>query len=131
MTATFVLPKDSRDSAIAKVTAFLAATLPGKSVRVTVEQASRKRSDEQNRYLWGVAYKTLEQATGQPAADWHEYALGEHFGWETGDYFGTKKLRPLRRSSKLSTVEFMEFVGFIQQRAAENGIYISDPNEGI
>ena len=97
--------------------------------KVTVCLYQKRRSDQQNRYLWGVAYKVLQEATGQPAQDWHDYFLGEHFGWEKYDMFGKQKLRPLRRSSKLTTMEFMDFVAFIQQRAAENGLYIPDPNE--
>jgi len=97
--------------------------------RVTVQPYRKQRSDAQNRYLWGVAYKLLQDATGQPAADWHEYMLGEHFGWEETELFGKKRLRPLNRSSKLNTLEFMDYVAFIQQRAAENGLYIPDPNE--
>jgi len=97
--------------------------------RVTVERYRKTRSNEQNRYLWGVAYEALEKATGQPKQDWHEYMLGEHFGWEEVSLFGKKKIRPLHRSSKVSTVEFMDFVEFIQQRAAEHGLYIPDPNE--
>jgi hypothetical protein len=59
----------------------------------------------------------------------HEYFLGEHFGWETLEGFGRKRLRPLKRSSKLSTAEFAAFVDFIQRKAAELGIYIPDANE--
>jgi len=98
--------------------------------RVTIAPYKKRRSDQQNRYLWGVAYKALKDATGQPADDWHEYFLGEHFGWESVELFGKKKLRPIQRSSKLSTMEFMDFVDFIQMRAAEYNIYIPDPNEG-
>ena len=108
---------------------YLAAVDLAHKWRVTVERYRKARSNEQNRYLWGVAYDALEKATGQPKQDWHEYMLGEHFGWEEVSLFGKKKIRPLNRSSKLSTVEFMDFVHFIQQRAAEHGLYIPDPNE--
>lgn len=97
--------------------------------KVTVTRYAKRRSDQQNRYLWGVAYKALQDATGQPAEDWHDYMLGEFFGWERYELFGKQKIRPIRRSSKLTTTEFGEFVDFIQQRAAENGIYIADPGE--
>ena len=97
--------------------------------KVTVTRYAKRRSDQQNRYLWGVAYKALQDATGQPAEDWHDYMLGEFYGWEKYELFGKQKIRPLRRSSKLTTTEFGEFVDFIQMRAAENGIYIADPGE--
>lgn len=85
------------------------------------------RSTEQNAYLWGVCYATLERETGQEAEDWHEYMLGEWAGWERYELFGRAKVRPRRRSSKLNKAEFVDFVEFIQRRAAQNGIYIPDP----
>ena len=124
MTATFVLPKGK-----ARLLAFIELLPMAVKWSVTVARYAKRRSDQQNRYLWGVAYKTLQYSTGQPAEDWHTYFLGEHFGWETIELFGKKKIRPLQRSSKLTTMEFMDFVAFIQQRAAENGLYIPDPNE--
>ena len=96
--------------------------------KITIEPFSDTRSQQQNRYLWGVCYATLEASTGQEAEDWHEYMLGEWSGWETVSLLGKRKLKPARRSSKLSKVEFMDYVGFIQRRAAENGIYIADPD---
>lgn len=85
-----------------------------------------RRSDEQNRYLWGVCYRTIADHTGHSVDEWHEYFLGEHFGWETVDMMGRKKLRPLRRSRKLKKSEFADFIAFVQQRAAENGIFIPE-----
>ena len=57
--------------------------------------------------------------------------LGEHFGWETIEGLGKKRLRPLRRSSALTKAEFSEFVGYIQRRAAELGVYIPDPSDEV
>lgn len=109
--------------------AFLRRLPAEKSWRVEITEHRERRSDAQNRYLWGCAYATLAKATGQLAEDWHEYFLGEHYGWETVEMLGRKKLRPIRRSSKLSKAEFAEHVEFIQARAAEHGIYIEDPQE--
>jgi len=121
---TFILPNQK-----AGLLAFL-DRLPGNvKWKVTIAKYAKRRSDQQNRYLWGVAYKILQDRTGQPASDWHDYFLGEHFGWEETELFGKKKLRPRGRSSKLSTGEFMDFVDFIQMRAAEYGIDIPNPNE--
>jgi len=128
-TQTFILPPESRERIADNLRAFVLSAFPGKRVKVTVELARKSRSHEQNAYLWGVVYETLRQATGQPAEDWHEYFLGEWAGWEECALFGKRKLKPRRRSSKLSTVEFSDYVAFIQQRAAENGVYIPDPNE--
>lgn len=99
--------------------------------RVTVKKGG-SRSIAQNRYLWGVCYPTiLEQGEleGWRAKDLHEYFLGEHFGWETLEGFGRKRAKPLNRSSSLNKMEFVDFVAFIQERAAGMGIYIPDPDE--
>ena len=82
----------------------------------------------------GVCYPTILETGGEALAGWtkddlHDYFLGEHFGWETIEGFGRKRIKPIRRSSKLSTMEFVDFVDFIQMKAAELGIYIPSPNE--
>lgn len=97
-----------------------------------VKTKGRRRSHEQNRYLWGCVYVTiLQHMPGWDAEDLHEYFLGEWSGWEVLEGFGRKRLRPIRRSSKLKTTEFMNFIEFIQRRMAEHGVYIPDPNEDI
>lgn len=100
-------------------------------LEVDAKPWKRTRSNEQNAYLWGVCYAALRDATGQDVNDWHEYMLGEWAGWEEHELFGRRRLRPVRRSSKLSTVEFSDYVAFIQQRAAENGVFIPDPDMRI
>jgi hypothetical protein len=89
----------------------------------------KSRSNEQNRALWGIAYKTLHDATGNDPEDLHEFFLGEYFGWEVRDVLGQKRKVPMRRSSKLSTTEFADFYAFIQQRSAETvGVFVPDPD---
>jgi len=129
---SFVLPKGSRGKVVIRVRDFLSKLPSAKAWRVEVSEHRTKRSDSQNAYLWGVVYRTIlasEELAGWTNEDLHEYFLGEHFGWETLTGFGKKRLRPLRRSSKLSTNEFMDYIGFIQLRMAEHGIYVPDPNE--
>jgi len=120
----FILPAGK-----AALLAFIERLPMARKWKVTVCLYRKIRSDAQNRYLWGVAYKALEDATGQESQDWHDYMLGEHYGWEKYEMFGKPKIRPMKRSSKLTTTEFSDFVAFIQMRAAEHGIYIADPNE--
>ena len=93
-----------------------------------------KRSTAQNAYLWGVCYETILEHglrdEGWRNTDLHEYFLGEHFGWATLEGFGRKRLKPIDRSSGLSKMEFVDFVAFIQEKAAEMGVYIPDPDNG-
>jgi hypothetical protein len=120
-----------RQTSIERLGRVLSA-LPLAKYKVTVEEARTRRSDNQNRYLWGVVYPTILAAgklEGWSNEDLHTYLLGEHFGWELVEGFGAKRQRPIRRSSKLSKLEFMDYVSFIQQRMSEHGIYVPDPNE--
>lgn len=128
-TQTFHLPRMKREYLADKLREFVLSALPGKELRVEVCEYRKRRSDEQNKALWGLAYKILSEATGNDPDDLHTFFLGEHFGWETIDVMGQKRRVPLKRSSKLTTVEFAEFFDFIQRRSAETvGVYIPDPD---
>ena len=118
-----------RQAGIENIARFLAALPEDKRYIVEISERKRTRTIAQNRYLWAVAYEVLRQETGQSREDWHDYFLGEFFGWEEFELFGRKKIKPRRRSSQLTTQEFWEYVEFVQRKAAENGIYIPDPNE--
>lgn len=129
-----VLPATGREDAIRQLAAELLAALPGKALKVEYGEAKAKRSNDQNAYLWGVVYPTILQSgrlDGWNADDLHEYFLGEVYGWETVEGFGRKRLRPLRRSSRMNKVEFANYVAEIQRRMAELGVYIPDPNEVV
>ena len=125
-----------RESLIARLISFL-KTLPlGDAWKIEIKPYRKQRSLEQNAYLWGVVYQTIldeggETLAGWDSADLHEYFLGEKFGWEVLEGFGRKRMRPVRRSSKLSTMEFMEYIDFIQCKMAQQGIVIPDPNQHL
>lgn len=122
------LPKGERN--LSRVVAFLSALSSEYAWSIEVKRVVRRRTCEQNRYLWGAVYKTIcEHLEGWEPGDVHEYCLGEWGGWEKIEGLGRKRLRPIKRSSKLSTAEFAGYIAFIQQRMAEHGIYIADPME--
>lgn len=130
----FVLPKLlSRDRAIERIARALGALPLDRAYAITIDEHKERRSDQQNRALWGLAYPTILKAGGEALRGWtaediHEFMLGEHFGWETITGFGKRRMKPLRRSSRLSKTEFAEFFDFIQRRAADMGIVIPDPD---
>lgn len=106
------------------------------SWRIEVVEVKRTRSLAQNAYLWGCVYvKILEhpELEGWTAEDIHEFMLGEHFGWLKLESKVIRRARmvPKRRSSKLSTLEFMDYVAFIQRYWSERGVIIPDPNEEL
>jgi hypothetical protein len=123
------LPVLRNASATDRTQKVIGALSSEKAWTITIEEYKPKRSDQQNRYLWGVCYAELcKVLEGWHAEDVHDYMLGEHFGWETIEGMGRKRMRPLRRSSKLNKQEFADFVAFIQQKAAEHGVFIPDPD---
>lgn len=117
-----------RPKSLASLARFAEALPLDRGWQFEISEYRRKRTHEQNAYLWGVVYATLERETGQEAEDWHEFWLGECFGWITTELFGRKKLKAKRRSSRMSTVEFGEYTDFIIRRCAERCIYIPPPN---
>ena len=130
------LPVEHRQTVLDRIAKYLAALPADKAFVVTVTPFKKRRSDQQNRYLWGVVYATILKEGGEALGGWdaddlHEYFLGEHFGWETLEGFGKKRIKPVKRSSVLSTVEFSDYVDFIQRKAAELGVYIPDANEEL
>lgn len=130
MNNQFILPKlVPREGAIASIARALAALSPDCAWRLEIHEHKARRSDAQNRYLWGVVYPTVLKAgrlEGWTAEEVHDYCLGEHFGWETVTGLGRRKIRPVRRSSRLNKQEFTDYIAFIQRRMSEHGIYIPD-----
>jgi hypothetical protein len=129
----FILPAIvGREAVIARIAKVLGGLAPETAWRIEIKEHKATRSTQQNRYLWGVVYPTILEAgklEGWTTEEVHDYCLGEHFGWETVEGLGRKKIRPIRRSSKLNKQEFTDFIAFIQQRMAEHGIFIADPEE--
>lgn len=127
---SFLLPRMMpRDVVICRVVDALEDLPADQAWKVEIGEHKSRRSDQQNRYLWGAVYPAITQhLEGWDSDDVHEYCLGEYFGWETVIGLGKKRLRPIRRSSKLSKFEFIGYVEFIQRRMAEHGIVIPDPD---
>ena len=101
-------------------------------VEVVVKRQQQQRSLDQNAWIWGVAYPVIAEELGY---DKHEhddlhYALiakcfGEHFDKRVG------AMVPNKRSSKLTTKEFSEYMEWLVRFAATElgGIVVPLPNE--
>ena len=134
----FILPAgDDWDSALTRCLKFIAQLDHTKAHVLRVDRWHRERSDLQNRALWGVAYKTLSNATGNDPEDLHIYFCGEFFGWQEYDVMGQPRKRPRRTTTRdengkrdvIDTATLSAFYGFIQQRSAETvGVYVPDPD---
>ena len=99
----------------------------GFPVEVRADKPKKRRSTEANAYLWGVVYKAFTDALeGWDAEDVHEYLLGECFGWECIEGLGRKRLKPIRRSSRMKRDEFAKYVDFCIRKGAEHGVFIAE-----
>lgn len=137
MSQAFIVPATDRDAMIARLGKFIGSCLPGKRLKVTIEQHRKPRSYQQSKALWGLAYKVLHDETGNDAEDLHAYFCGEYFSWVEYTVMGQTRKRPLRTTTTdadgkhdvLSTVAFADFFSFVQQRSAEvAGVFIPDPD---
>lgn len=127
---TVVIPKVSqgREGVVERFAKVLCALDPEMAFEVTTKEKKPKRSENQNRFLFGVVYVEIaKHLEGFDVADIHEWCLGEWSGWEVVEMFGAKRQRPIRRSSKLNKQEFADFISHVQRTMAERGIYIPDP----
>jgi hypothetical protein len=144
----FILPRTlpggirrSRD--IGRVVQELESLPEDKSWRILLEECKSERSLQQNKYLFGVAYKIISKETGYEKKDVHEQCLKEHFGTRLKkvprcrDYPDGWKEVPVRttttdehgRRSVLGKTAFAEYVEFVKRWAANLNIYVPDPNE--
>lgn len=131
---TFNLDRGARN--LTALFAHVSALDVTKRWRVVVGPARKDRSLEQNNALYGVAYKVLSDYTGHTGPELHEMFLRSYFG-ETEKTIMGKVIRTPRRSTTIdergqrnviSTRDFMEFYRHIQQKAAEIGCDVPDPD---
>lgn len=132
---TFILRRGARN--FTSLMAFLSTLDVTKEFQVSIGLVKKERSDPQNRALWGCAYKTLRDATGNDPDDLHTYFCGEYFGWVEYEVMGATRKRPRRSTTKdengkrdvISILALQDFYAFIQQRSAETvGVYVPDPD---
>ena len=128
-----IFPRGTRPDAMASVVARMVSNLdPLKTWAVEVTEWRRPRTNQQNKFLWGVVYPSIIEGGGEALRGWnrddlHDYFLGECFGWETLEGFGRKRMRPLKRSSALNKQEFSEYLLFLDTKGMDMGIVIPEP----
>lgn len=93
-------------------------------VQVLVEKKKKWRSDNQNRYYWGVVIDILGSELGYNPEEMHEALKWQFLRVEGG------KIPTVKSTASLSTVEFEDYMGQIRTWASiEFGVYIPEPNE--
>jgi|GEM_PF-512308 len=139
----WLLPKLMlREGVAAQIATFVAALDPSHAYRVTVEDAKSTRTNQQNRYLYGVAYKLIAEAVGYEIDEVSEYCCGAFFGWtdkrvpkKPSNPEGIESV-PVRTTTRdadgkrrvLNKQEFSDYVAFVQRFGAKRGVHIPDPD---
>jgi uncharacterized protein YcgL (UPF0745 family) len=118
---------------LTRLVAYVSALLRDKDVEIIVKEHKPTRSNDQNAMLWAI-YSEIIQRGGEMMAGWtkddlHELFLQLHFGSKVLTLGQHKKRTALRRSSRLNKQEFSDFVDFILQYMAEQGVYLQMPGE--
>jgi hypothetical protein len=108
------------------------AGLEGEEVQVTIEKFRRIRSDEQNRYYWGVVIKIACRETGWTKSEMHDYLkytlLTETLVLEKeGKMYEVKSYDT---TTNKKTTEFENYLRSCREHlSVEFGIYIPLPHE--
>jgi hypothetical protein len=131
----FILRSNSERD-LTRVVAVLSAAPKDKDLQVTIGPAKKDRSADQNSSLYGVAYKALSEFTGYTAPELHDCFLRAYFGEVEVEVMNRRFTKPRRTTTTdeagerklLSTVEFNAFYKFIQQKGAEIGCWVPDPD---
>ena len=99
-------------------------TLEGQAVEVIVRKQRKQRSDNQNRFYWGVIIEMLSEFTGYTREEMHE-ALKFRFLAAGQDENGLVKIRS---TATLTTDEFINYTNNIVIWAAQElGVFVPDP----
>jgi hypothetical protein len=138
-TITIPVRFEDRVKAIEKLSQALMVCWVDSQIEVHYGKKTKKRSNLQCRYLNGVVYKMLSDATGYERDDISEYLCGTFFGWKDKRVPGKRIVQvPIRTTTRdadgntsiLTTQEFSEYVEFAQRFGARYNIIIPDP-EGV
>lgn len=100
------------------------AKLNNFEVWITIVKKSKARSDNQNRYYWGVVIKILAQELGYMEEEIHDTLKAKFLTDRTG------KIEIVRSTASLATIDFENYLSAVRMWASsELNIYISQPNE--
>ena len=137
MSSSFFLHKQDagRAAVLAALHSFLDRLPDTKSWEIIIQPFRKPRSDQQRKALFAAAYGPIMAHMGlrgdQDKKDLHAFWCGERWGWHP-----QLRNKPIRTTTKnergerdeISISDALDFYAFIQQRSAENGIYVPDPD---
>jgi hypothetical protein len=107
-------------------------TLRGKDTELVIRERKSQRSLDQNAWIWGVAYPVIAEALGYDSHEIEELHYGLVAKWG-GEHFDKRlgAMVPNKRSSKLTTKEFSDYMEWLVRFAAVElgGIVVPLPGE--
>lgn len=110
-------------------------TLDGENIQIIIKKVGKRRSDNQNKYYWGVvipAVKAMFEDSGTTLSpeDVHCF-LKEHVGGMVKIILtpDNKRISIVETSTKLTTAEWENFMTKIRAWAAAFGCDIPEPNQ--
>lgn len=99
-------------------------TLNDKNIEIIVRLPRKDRSNPQNKFMWGVVYKLISEATGYTTDEVHDAMRMMFLKDEDRD------IPTLKSTTSLTIVQMNEYWEKIQQFAAEKlNLQIPNPNE--
>lgn len=102
------------------------SSLKDKRVEVIIRKERSERSLNQNSYYWGVVVQLIADHTGYEPEEAHEALKVKFLSDPKADKHG---LLRIRSTTKLSTVEFNDYLNRVVRWAAQElGVYIPDPS---
>lgn len=97
-------------------------------VEVVVKKWRKNRSLDQNAWYWGVILRLIADHTGYDSNELHEIYKIRFLESREVDFEGTR-YHIIKTTTKLSTVEFGEYLEKVIQHAAELEIVIPPPQK--
>jgi len=102
------------------------ASLEGQRVEVVVRKKGVKRSNQANKYYWGVVVKILSDFTGYDAEEMHSALKQKFLGTHEIDKHGLMKIGS---TASLTVDEFIQYTNQVVMWAAEKlQLYIPSPD---
>jgi len=112
--------------------------MPEGKYKLTIEKVYNRRSNPQNAYLWGVVYPLVKDGLIDAGFDEFKQDFDCEMTHELCKFRFLKKdivnedgevIETLGSTAKLTTVQFMEYLGNIQKWSSEYlQIFIPDPD---
>lgn len=99
---------------------------------IKIEKYSKKRSNPQNRYYWGVVLKYLSEITGFSVSEMHDVLKAKFLPYERANRVTSEVVQFGRSTTELNTLQYEEFLEQVRIWALnELDCLIPLPNEII